>query len=80
MTATDDPLYFAFVDRATGRVAGHAAYMRIDPGQRVIEVGGIVYAREFQKTRGATEAMFLMARHASTVWVISTEANGNATL
>jgi len=37
-------MYFAFVDRATGKAAGHAAYMRIDPGQRVIEVGAIVYA------------------------------------
>lgn len=60
---SEDPMYFAVVDRATGTAAGHAAYMRIDPGQRVIEVGGILYTPEFQKTRGATEAMYLMARH-----------------
>jgi RimJ/RimL family protein N-acetyltransferase len=60
---SEDPMYFAFVDRATGRAAGHAAYMRIDPGQRVIEVGAIVFTAAFQKTRAATEAMFLMARN-----------------
>jgi len=62
--ASKDPLYFAFVDRATGTAAGHAAYMRVETGQRVIEVGSIVYARALQKTRAATEAMYLMARHA----------------
>jgi RimJ/RimL family protein N-acetyltransferase len=43
--------------------AGHASYMRIDPGHGVIEVGAILYTPGFQKTRGATEAMYLMARH-----------------
>ncbi len=59
-----DPMYFSMVDRATGRAAGHAAYMRIDICQRVMEVGAIVFATEFQRTRGATEAMYLMARRA----------------
>jgi RimJ/RimL family protein N-acetyltransferase len=58
-----DPLYFALINRATGSAAGHAAYMRIDTCQRVIEVGAIVYTPEFQKTRAATEAMYLMARY-----------------
>jgi RimJ/RimL family protein N-acetyltransferase len=62
--ASEDPMYFAFVDRATGRAAGHASYMRIDTCQRVIEVGAIVYTPTFQKTRAATEAMYLMARNA----------------
>jgi RimJ/RimL family protein N-acetyltransferase len=60
----EDPMYFVFLDHATGRAAGQAAYMRIDTGQRVVEVGSIVYARAFQKTRAGTEAMYLMARHA----------------
>ena len=62
-SASPDPLYFALVNRATATAAGHAAYMRIDTCQRVIEVGAIVYAPEFQKTRAATEAMYLMARY-----------------
>jgi RimJ/RimL family protein N-acetyltransferase len=62
--ASEDPMYFALVDRATGRAAGHASYMRMDPGQRVIEVGAILYTPALQKTRAATEAMYLMTRHA----------------
>ena len=61
--ATDDPMYFTIVDRSTGKAAGHAAYMRIDASQRVIEVGAIVFTPKLQKTRAATEAMYLMARH-----------------
>jgi RimJ/RimL family protein N-acetyltransferase len=37
--------------------------MRVDPPNRVIEVGGIIYTRALQRSRGATEAMYLMARH-----------------
>ncbi len=62
--ASDDPLLFAIVDQASGKAVGHAAYMRIEPAHRVIEVGNILYAPALQRTPGATEAMFLMARHA----------------
>lgn len=61
--ATDDPLFFAIVDRVSNRAVGHAALMRIEPAHRVIEVGSIIYARSLQRTRGATEAMYLLARH-----------------
>ncbi len=62
--ASDDPLYFAIVDRSSGLAVGHAAYLRITPAHRVIEVGSILYTSRFQRTVGATEAMYLMARHA----------------
>jgi RimJ/RimL family protein N-acetyltransferase len=61
--ASEDPLYFAIVDRRSGLAAGHASYLRITPPHRVIEVGNIMYTQRFQKTDGATEAMYLMARH-----------------
>ena len=61
--ASQDPAYFALMDRTTGRAGGHAALMRIRPCERVIEIGAIIYAPAFQKTRAATEAMYLMARH-----------------
>jgi RimJ/RimL family protein N-acetyltransferase len=38
--------------------------MRIDAKNRVIEVGSILYSPELQKSRGATEAMYLLARYA----------------
>jgi RimJ/RimL family protein N-acetyltransferase len=58
-----DPFFFAIVDKTTGRAAGRAALMRIEPAHRVIEVGSIVFAPALQRTRGATEAMYLLARH-----------------
>jgi RimJ/RimL family protein N-acetyltransferase len=58
-----DPLFFAIVDRAAGRAVGYASYMRIEPAHRVIEIGGILFTPALQRTAGATEAMYLMARH-----------------
>ncbi len=62
--ATQDPLFFAITDPRTGRALGYASYMRIEPAHRCIEVGGILYSPELQRTAAATEAMYLMARHA----------------
>ncbi len=56
----DDPLFHAIVDKATGKAPGVASYLRIEPAVGVIEVGHINYAPALQKTRGATEAMYLM--------------------
>src|SRR4051812_15656448 len=61
--ASEDPLFYAISNRKSGRAVGHATLMRVDPANRVIEVGGIVYTRSLQRTRGATEAMYLLARY-----------------
>ena len=63
MAASQDPLYYAIVDRASQRAVGRAALMRIVPEHRVIEVGSILYTPPLQRTRGATEAMYLLARY-----------------
>jgi RimJ/RimL family protein N-acetyltransferase len=63
IAAARDPLFFSIVERATGVAAGYASYMRIEPTHRVIEVGSILYTPRLQRTPGATEAMYLMARH-----------------
>jgi RimJ/RimL family protein N-acetyltransferase len=60
---SDDPLFLSIVDAATDRPVGIASYMRIEPAHRVIEVGGIVFSPVLQRRPGATEAMYLMARH-----------------
>ncbi len=62
--ASRDPLFFAILDGASGRPQGWASYLRIEPAQRCIEVGWILYTPALQRTVGATEAMYLMARHA----------------
>ena len=60
----DDPLFHAIIDKATDKAVGVASYLRIEPAVGVIEVGHINYAPALQRTRGATEAMYLMARQA----------------
>ena len=59
-----DPLFFAIVDLASGRAAGVASLMRIDPRQGSIEVGGLNFSPLLQQRPAATEAMFLMMQRA----------------
>src|SRR5579863_1320766 len=60
---SEDSLFFAVLDKPSGLAVGYAAYMRIEPTHRVIEVGSILFTPRLQRTIGATEAMYLMARH-----------------
>ena len=60
---SEDPLFFAILDNATGRAIGYQTLMRIDAGNRVVEVGNILYGAPMQRTAGATEAQYLFARH-----------------
>jgi RimJ/RimL family protein N-acetyltransferase len=62
MASASDPLFFSILNQAKTPV-GYASYMRIEPAHRCIEVGSILYTPELQRTPGATEAMYLMARH-----------------
>lgn len=60
--ATDgtDPLFYAITDRDTGQIGGVASYLRIMPESGSIEVGHINFAPALQRSRAATEAIFLM--------------------
>jgi RimJ/RimL family protein N-acetyltransferase len=58
-----DPFYFAILD-PSGRALGVASLMSIRPEMRVIEVGNILLGRGLQRTPLATEAQYLLARHA----------------
>jgi RimJ/RimL family protein N-acetyltransferase len=60
----DDPLFFAVVDRKSGEAVGVASYLRIAPASGCIEVGHINFSPRLQRTPAATEAMYLMMRHA----------------
>jgi RimJ/RimL family protein N-acetyltransferase len=61
---SEDPLFFAIVDRATGRATGVATFMRIEPEHGCIEIGNIWFGAALQRTPQATEAIYLLARHA----------------
>ena len=62
--ASPDPMFFAVIDKASGKVAGRQALMRIDPAQGVIEIGNIYWGPLVSRRAGATEAQFLFVRHA----------------
>ncbi|MDX1374431.1 MAG: GNAT family protein [Burkholderiales bacterium] len=59
---SDDPLFFAVIDRASGRCEGRQALMRIVPEHGVIELGSIYWGPAIARTRVATEAFYLHAR------------------
>lgn len=63
LNVSSDPLSFVIADAMTDRALGHASYMRITPEHRVIEIGNIFLTHWLARTRAATEAMYLMARH-----------------
>jgi RimJ/RimL family protein N-acetyltransferase len=60
---SEDPLVFAIIDKASGTARGMASYLRIVPHWASCEIGSIWYAPSLTRSRAATEAMYLMARH-----------------
>jgi RimJ/RimL family protein N-acetyltransferase len=62
--ASDDPLYFALVPLPGERPLGVASYLRIVPEHGSIEIGNIWFGPQLQRTTAATEAIYLLARHA----------------
>ena len=64
VSALDDPMFFAVVDRASGRCEGRQALMRIAPEHGVIELGSIYWGPAIARSRVATEAFSLHARYA----------------
>ncbi len=61
--AARDPWFYAFVRRDTHKAAGMGAFMRCDSANGVIEIGHIWMPPSLQRTRQATEVIFLMIRH-----------------
>lgn len=63
-TARDDILFYAILDLTTGEYGGFASYLRIKPAAGSIEVGYIAMAPQLQRTRAASEAIYLMMKWA----------------
>ncbi len=62
--AGGDPVFYAVKNLESGHFEGVASFLRITPEAGSIEVGHINYAKPLQRTRAATEAMFLMMQWA----------------
>jgi RimJ/RimL family protein N-acetyltransferase len=59
-TMANAPDWSPYVFAVDGRLLGFASYLRIQPGDGVIEIGAIVLSPALQRTTAATEALFLM--------------------
>lgn len=64
VSASADPIYFAIIDKATGKVAGRQTLMRIDAANGVVEIGNIYWGPLIARKAAATEALFLFAQYA----------------
>ncbi|CAJ2503193.1 Uu.00g105870.m01.CDS01 [Anthostomella pinea] len=66
-----DPVFWAIIPsdqplsaNGSDNIVGAASLMRIDTNNRCIEVGTIMFSPQLQRTHAATEAMYLLAKHA----------------
>lgn len=59
-----DPLFFTLAPLPAERACGVACYLRMVPDHGVIEIGHIWFGTPMQRTTAATEAIYLLARHA----------------
>jgi RimJ/RimL family protein N-acetyltransferase len=60
MEPRTDIVPYAIVDKADGQAKGHLWIMEIRPAHGVFEVGSITYSPVIQRTRIATEAIYLV--------------------
>ena len=61
--AKSDPMFYTVID-PQGKAIGIASYLRITPASGSIEVGHIHFSPRLQQTPAATQAMYLMMKHA----------------
>jgi RimJ/RimL family protein N-acetyltransferase len=60
----DDPLAYTIIDRGAAAARGIATLMSIEPDHGSIEIGHIWLSPALQRTREATEAIYLLSRYA----------------
>lgn len=63
-TERRDPLFYAVIDQASSRALGVFSYLNIVAQDGCIEIGHVAFGAPMQRTAGATEAIYLLARHA----------------
>lgn len=60
MAALRDPCFYAIIDPSHDEAVGLAAFLRVDPENRVIEIGHILLAPALQRSRLASAALMAM--------------------
>lgn len=64
MDYQDNRGFHTFVVFGDGRAIGHLSYLRYDLANGAVEVGGVSFSPALQRSTAATEAQYLMMRHA----------------
>ncbi len=64
LSISTDRFLFAIVDNITNRALGWIDLHNMVPEHRTVEVGSVIYSPALQRTRGATEAQYLLASYA----------------
>jgi RimJ/RimL family protein N-acetyltransferase len=62
--ATDDPLFFSVIERATGRRVGMCSFLNISPEMRRLEIGHIWYAPPLQGSGISVEVAWMLLSEA----------------
>jgi len=63
-SASLDTVFYTIRCHQTGRACGQASFLDINAQNGVIEIGHIWFDQQLRQTRGATEALYLMLKHA----------------
>lgn len=63
VAAREGMLAYGLIDLASGCAAGFLTIMEIRPADGVAEIGYVAFSPAMQRTRVATEAIFLLLRH-----------------
>lgn len=61
--SSEDPMFFAVIDKVSGKAAGRQSLMRIDATHGVAEIGNIYWGPAMARSVKATEALFLSMRY-----------------
>jgi len=63
-SANFETIFYTIKTNDAGQYSGQSSYLDINPQMGVIEIGHIWFGPELQRTLAATEALYLMIRHA----------------
>ena len=77
--ASEDPLFFAAIDTATGRAEGRLSLMRIDPAHGVIETGHILFGPAARRARRARPRRSIFSPATSSTISATAASSGSAT-
>ena len=57
-----NPFFYTILSNTTGKALGNVSLMAIDPANRSIEIGHVIFSPALQRTPAATEVIYLLTR------------------